>query len=60
MSLAPRCDLNSGCVWRRRPPDMKMVAVNVLNKQWQTAEKGYSFSFGVGREKKNSIAADTS
>jgi hypothetical protein len=30
------------------------VAVNIMNKQLWTANKGWSFSFGVGQTAKNS------
>jgi hypothetical protein len=30
------------------------VAANILNKQSRTADKGWSFSLGVGREANNS------
>ena len=38
---------------KERPPIWR-VAANIFNKQSQTAEKGWSFSFGVGRGANNS------
>jgi len=51
-SLSPRHGASSGCGWRRRSPIWR-AAVNILNKQSQTADKGRSFSLGVGRGANN-------
>jgi hypothetical protein len=47
-------------VWRvlrlrmKERPSVWRVAVNILNKQTPTADKGWSFSLGVGRGAKKS------
>jgi hypothetical protein len=52
-SLSPRHGASSGCGWRNGLQIWK-VAVNVLNKQSRTADKGWSCSLGVGRGANNS------
>jgi len=46
-SLSPWHGVFLGCRWRRWLPDMK-IAANILNKQFQTADKGWSSSLDVG------------
>jgi hypothetical protein len=41
-----------GLRMEERPPDME-VAVNILNKQSRTQNKGWSSSLGVGRGANN-------
>jgi hypothetical protein len=43
---------SSGCGWREGL-QIRRVAANVLNKQSRTADKGWPYSLGVGREAKN-------
>jgi len=50
--LSPQHGVSSGYGWR--------VAVNILNKQSQTAEKGWSSSLGIGRAARNSSQWKTS
>jgi hypothetical protein len=52
-SLSPRHGASSGCGWSN---DLQLcrVAANTLNKQSQTADKGWSSSLGVGRGANNS------
>jgi hypothetical protein len=52
-SLSPWHSVSSGCGWRNGPQIWR-VAVNTLNKQSWTAEKGWSSSFRVGRGANNS------
>jgi hypothetical protein len=33
---------------------MRRIAVNILNKQWRTASRGWSSTFGVGQGTNNS------
>jgi hypothetical protein len=35
-------------LWMKEQPPIWRVAANILNKQLQTADKGWSPSFGVG------------
>jgi hypothetical protein len=52
-SLSPRHGASSGCGWRNGI-QLWRVAVNILNKQSRTADKGWSYSLGVGRGANNS------
>ena len=47
-SLSPRHRASSGCGWRNGLLTWR-VAANILNKQSRAADKGWSFSLGVGR-----------
>jgi hypothetical protein len=47
-SLSPQHGAPSGCGWRNNL-QLWRVAANTLNKQSQTADKGWSSSLGVGR-----------
>jgi len=46
--LSPWYDTSLGCIWRRWPLFIWMVAANLLNKQFWTANNEWSSSFGVG------------
>jgi hypothetical protein len=52
-SLSPWRDASSGCGWRNGL-QLWRVAANTLNKQSQTADKGWSSSLGVGQGANNS------
>jgi hypothetical protein len=52
-SLSPRHGASSGCGWRNGL-QLRRVAANTLNKQSRTADKGWSFSLGIGRGANNS------
>ena len=53
-SLSPRHGASSGCGWRNGLQIWR-VAANILNKQSQTADKGWPSSLGVGRDSNNSL-----
>jgi hypothetical protein len=44
--------MSSGCSWRNDLQIWK-IAANILNKQSRTADKGWSFSLGVGQGAKS-------
>jgi hypothetical protein len=46
-SVSPRHGASSGCGWRNGL-QLWRVAANTLTKQLRTAEKGWSFSWGLG------------
>jgi hypothetical protein len=52
-SLSPSHGTSSGCGWRKRSPDME-GAVNILHKQSQTANKGWTSSLRIGQGANNS------
>jgi hypothetical protein len=54
-SLSPQHGASSGCTWRNGLQLWK-VAVNILNKQLRTNDKGWSFSIGVGRGADNNTS----
>jgi hypothetical protein len=41
-------ELNTGYIWRRQPPDICRIAMNVFNNQSWTADKGWTSRFGFG------------
>ena len=51
--LSPRHGASSGCEWTNCLQIWR-VAANIFNKQLRTADKGWSFSLGVGRGANNS------
>ena len=54
-SLSPLHDASLGCSWRNGFQIWR-VAVNILNKQMQTADKGWSTSLGFGRGADSSLS----
>jgi len=53
-SLSPQHSASSGCGWRKGP-QVRRVAVNVLNKQSRAADKEWSYSMRVGRGANNPL-----
>jgi hypothetical protein len=50
--LSPWHGASSGCGWKEGL-QLQWVAANILNKQSQTADKGWASSLGVGRGANN-------
>jgi hypothetical protein len=48
-SLSPQHGASSGCEWRKGLLHLWWVAENILNKQPQINDKGWSSSLAVGR-----------